>query len=104
MVRRILYRIRNSLLVAALPGLAACSQQTGQTLVTLADARSSPAQAIDTGKPGDSPGDILVFDQPLLDADRQVIGNITSMTCKSTPSLASTVDQRCTYINRQSER
>lgn len=75
MVKYLSYRIKSSLLAAVLPGLAACSQQTGQTLVTIADARSSPAQSIDTGKPGDSPGDILVFDQPLLDADRQVIGS-----------------------------
>ena len=68
-------RIRHLLLAAVLPGLAACSQQVTQTLVTIADARSSPAHYIDTGEPGDSPGDILVFDQPLLDADMQAIGN-----------------------------
>ena len=65
----------NTLLAAILPGLAACTQQAPQTLVTIADARSSPAQFIDTGETGDSPGDILVFDQPLLDADMQEIGN-----------------------------
>lgn len=45
-----------------------------QTLTTIADARVHPAQLIDTGKAGDTVGDILVFDQPLLDTSRQSIG------------------------------
>ena len=75
MVKPAAQRTRHLLLAAILPGLAACSQQAAQTLVTIADARSSPAHYIDTGEPGDSPGDILVFDQPLLDTDMQAIGN-----------------------------
>jgi len=58
-----------------LPSLLACSQQAPQTLITIADAREHPAQFIDTGKPGDSVGDILVFDQPLLNANKNPIGN-----------------------------
>ncbi len=58
-----------------LPSLLACSQQTPQTVITIADAREHPAQFIDTGKTGDSVGDILVFDQPLLDANKNPIGN-----------------------------
>ena len=37
------------------------------------------------GEPGDSPGDILVFDQPLLDTERQTIGN-NSGSCIRTRS------------------
>lgn len=44
------------------------------TVVTIADARSGIAEKIDLGKPGDSPGDMFVFDQPLLDPNYQVIG------------------------------
>jgi Allene oxide cyclase barrel like domain len=55
--------------------LIACSRQAPQTLITIADARENPAQFIDTGEPGDSVGDILVFDQPLLDKDQNTIGN-----------------------------
>ena len=60
--------------------LSACTQASPQTMVTIADARNSPAQMIDTGEPGDSVGDILVFDQPLLDKDKKIIGN-NSGTC-----------------------
>ena len=44
------------------------------TLVTIADARSGIAQGVDLGKPGDSPGDIFAFDQPLLDSNHEMIG------------------------------
>jgi len=54
---------------------ATCTQHGPQTLITIADARTSPAQFIDTGEPGDSVGDLLTFDQPLLDEDMQEIGN-----------------------------
>lgn len=56
-------------------GFAACSQETPQTLVTIADARANKAQHIDLGEPGDSAGDILTFDQPLLDEDMKQVGN-----------------------------
>jgi len=64
-----------SFVSVALMTLPACSQQNPQTLITIADAREHPAQFIDTGKTGDSAGDILVFNQPLLDADKNPIGN-----------------------------
>ena len=54
--------------------LAACSQPEQHSLVTIADARKQPAQLVDTGEAGDSPGDILVFDQPLLDKEMNPIG------------------------------
>jgi hypothetical protein len=44
-------------------------------MITIADARKNPAQLIDTGEQGDTIGDILVFDQPLLDKDKKEIGN-----------------------------
>ena len=61
-------------------GVAACSQELPQTLITIADARTDPARVIDMGEPGDSGGDMLVFDQPLLDEDMEIIGN-NSGTC-----------------------
>ena len=54
---------------------AACTPTDPQTLITIADARIHQAQVVDLGEPGDSPGDILVFDQPLLDQNRKDIGN-----------------------------
>lgn len=55
--------------------LPACTPQDPHILTTIADARKHPAQLIDVGAPGDSVGDLLVFDQPLLDADKKPIGN-----------------------------
>jgi len=60
-----------------------CSRETPQTLVTIADARTRAARLIDTGKPGDSAGDILVFDQPLLDADRKTVGDNSGMCLRT---------------------
>lgn len=54
---------------------SACASYATQTLVTIADARDKPAQLIDNGKPGDSVGDIFVFDQPLLNEHGKTIGN-----------------------------
>ncbi len=63
--------------------VTACIPDQAQTLVTIADARIDKAQVIDTGEPGDSVGDILTFDQPLLDAQQNTIGT-NSGTCLRT--------------------
>ena len=70
-----LIAIKRLLLTAGALGILACSTDSAQTLTTIADARIDTAQYIDTGEPGDSVGDILVFDQPLLDEHQQKIGN-----------------------------
>ena len=71
------------LITAIFLGVAACSQESPQTLITIADARTDPARVIDMGEPGDSRGDMLVFDQPLLDEAMEIIGN-NSGTCVRT--------------------
>ena len=58
----------------------ACSRERPQTLITIADARSHSAQFVDLGQPGDSVGDMFIFDQPLLDEHENDIGN-NSGTC-----------------------
>ncbi len=63
------------ILIIFLPALSACTQQSPQIFITIADARQQAAQYIDTGETGDSVGDILVFDQPLLDKNKNPIGN-----------------------------
>ena len=68
-----------STLAVNILALAACTQAP-QTMVTIADARNNPAQIIDTGESGDSMGDILVFDQPLLDKDKNFYPQITRKT------------------------
>ena len=66
-------------LLATVAFITSCSQNEPQTLVTIADARSHKAVVTDTGEPGgsvgDSVGNILTFDQPLLDTNGTKIGN-----------------------------
>ena len=74
--------------------IAGCDTQ--QTLVTIADARSHPAQLIDSGDSGDSAGDMLDFDHTLLDSDIQTNVN-NSVTCIPTRQAHSKQCQR-TFI------
>ncbi len=67
--------IKSYLILAGLLGIASCGQDAPQTLVTIADARVHIAQVADVGDSGDSVGDILTFDQPLLDKQGEQIGN-----------------------------
>ena len=66
--------------LAVLLAPAACTETGTKTWVTVADARDNPAQLTDIADSGDSTGDILTFDQPLLDEDMNRIGN-NSGTC-----------------------
>jgi hypothetical protein len=75
--------VNHGLSTAAVLGLAACAWNTPQTLVTIADARIETAQSIDLGRPGDSEGDILVFDQPLLNETMDKIGNNSGMCIRT---------------------
>ncbi len=54
--------------------VAACAPTEPQVLITIADATVQKAQVIDLGESGDSPGDMFVFDQPLLDEHGNDIG------------------------------
>lgn len=84
-----------------LPALTACAERATQTLVTIADARNKPAVIIDIGEPGDSVGDILTFDQPLLDENMKIIGN-NSGTCIRTRVAHSFQCQWTLYFNNGS--
>ena len=75
--------IEHLLLIVGAFGATSCSQDTPQELITIADARIHAAKLIDIGELGDSVGDILVFDQPLLDKHGKNIGN-NSGTCTRT--------------------
>ncbi|MGR9043647.1 MAG: dirigent protein [Gammaproteobacteria bacterium] len=76
--------IFDRILFASLLGMTfSCAQNEPHTLVTIADARTYKANFIDLGEPGDSVGDILTFDQPLLDKQGHRIGN-NSGTCLRT--------------------
>lgn len=79
----ILLSKKSILLITQVLWLAACAEEKTQTLVTIADAREHPAVFSDLGEVGDSVGDILTFNQPLLNEKMEVIGN-NSGTCVRT--------------------
>jgi len=68
--------------------LSGCEPPTSHTLITLADARKHPAKLTDIGEAGDSAGDIVTFDQPLLDKNRQAIGNNSGFCIRTQPGLS----------------
>lgn len=72
--------VRPPVLAVCMLLISACTREAPHILVTIADASTSKAQLIDTGEPGDSVGDMLVFDQPLLDEHKRQIGT-NSGTC-----------------------
>lgn len=61
--------------ILLIPCLAFTNTSFSQTLVTYADAKTSPAVYLDNGKQGDSIGDQWLFDQPLLDEHGNVLGS-----------------------------
>ena len=80
------------------------------TLVTIADARSGIAQWVDLGEPGDSPGDIFVFDQPLLNSNHEPIGKNSGFCIRTLPGKFSEcqwtltlADGTITVAGRESE-
>ncbi|WP_126454461.1 dirigent protein [Sulfuriflexus mobilis] len=68
------------ILIAGILGMTSCSQAEVHKLITIADARTNAAKIIDLGEAADSVGDIVVFDQPLLNEQGKNIGN-NSGTC-----------------------
>ncbi len=79
-MHRFLFAVNYPLLTLCTLLIVGCAPQQTHTLVTVADARTDKAQFIDVGEAGDSVGDILVFDQPLLNEREQKIGT-NSGTC-----------------------
>jgi hypothetical protein len=69
------------------------------TLVTIADARSGIAQQVDLGKTGDSPGDIFVFDQPLLNSNHEPIGKNSGFCVRTLPGKFSECQWTLTLEN-----
>lgn len=80
LMKTICNHLKTLALSAGALAATSCAQEEARILTTIADARVQAARYIDTGEPGDSVGDILVFDQPLLDERHATIGN-NSGTC-----------------------
>ncbi|MDY7229528.1 dirigent protein [Hyalangium rubrum] len=78
-----------AMLMAALTlpmlGCESAHAEESWTLNTLADARSGIASPVDLGAPGDSPGDMFVFDQPLLNAEKENIGSNSGYCVRTLP-------------------
>ncbi|PTL81885.1 hypothetical protein DAT35_22985 [Vitiosangium sp. GDMCC 1.1324] len=66
-------------------GCSEAKAEESWTLTTIADARSGIASPVDLGAPGDSPGDMFVFDQPLLDEAKQTIGSNSGYCVRTLP-------------------
>jgi hypothetical protein len=66
-------------------GCSSAQAEEPNTLTTIADARSGVASPVDLGAPGDSPGDMFVFDQPLLNEARQPIGSNSGYCVRTLP-------------------
>jgi hypothetical protein len=84
---------------AALLAAGACSQEAPHTLITIADARTSGARRIDLGKPGESAGDVLVFDQPLLDEAMNEIGNNSGACVRTRAGHSLQCQWTLTFVN-----
>lgn len=66
-------------------GCTSAQAEESRSLHTIADGRTGIAQAVDLGEPGDSPGDMFVFDQPLLDKDKKEIGTNSGFCVRTLP-------------------
>lgn len=66
-------------------GCVDAQAQESWTLTTIADANSGIAQPVDLGATGDSPGDLFVFDQPLLNEAGQNIGSNSGFCVRTLP-------------------
>lgn len=69
------------------------------TLNTIADARSGIATPVDLGPTGDSPGDMFVFDQPLLNEARENIGSNSGYCVRTLPGQFSECQWTLTMAN-----
>ncbi len=74
---------RHAVLLAACLVAVSCTTGQYRSLITIADARTEPAQRVDTGAAGDSVGDMVLFDQPLLDQHGAVIGTNSGMCIRT---------------------
>lgn len=74
-----------AVITASMMGCVTGPSSEAWTLNTIADARSGIAQPVDLGAPGDSPGDMFVFDQPLLNASEENIGSNSGYCIRTLP-------------------
>lgn len=66
---------------------AEATERESLTLITLADGTRGTKNAVDIGPPGPSQGDLFVFDQPLMDAQRRDIGSNSGYCVTTRPAM-----------------
>lgn len=85
MNERILMAVLAASLSMSMSGCGSAEAAEPSTLTTIADARSGIATPIDVGPTGDSPGDMFVFDQPLLNEAKENIGSNSGFCVRTLP-------------------
>ncbi|WP_224367326.1 dirigent protein [Hyalangium versicolor] len=85
MTERILMAVLAASLSMSMSGCSSADAAEPSTLTTIADARSGIATPIDVGPTGDSPGDMFVFDQPLLNEAKENIGSNSGFCVRTLP-------------------
>lgn len=88
-------------LLLALPLLAQAHEPQSLTLVTLADGTRGMKNAVDIGPPGPSQGDLFVFDQPLMDAERRDIGSNSGYCINTLPASHSQCQWTLLFTNAE---
>jgi len=85
MCKSVLMALPLTLLTAPMLSCTEAHAEQAKMLHTIADARSGVFSPMDLGAPGDSPGDLLVFDQPLLNEAEQPIGSNSGFCIRTLP-------------------
>jgi hypothetical protein len=73
------------LILIGMPVIAHANEPETLTLITYADGTRGMKNAIDLGPPGPSQGDLFVFDQPLMNEQRQDIGSNSGYCVNTLP-------------------
>ena len=87
------------LLLIALPLGAHASQPESLTSITFADGNRDSKNAVDIGPPGPSQGDLFIFDQPLMNAELQDIGNNSGYCINTLPAVHSQCQWTLTFTD-----
>ena len=87
------------LLLIALPLGAHASQPESLTIITFADGNRDSKNAVDIGPPGPSQGDLFIFDQPLMNAERQDIGTNSGYCINTLPAVHSQCQWTLTFTD-----
>ena len=86
MGRIMLIGLAVSVLVLSAASDSARPEDIRKMLTTIVDTPNGTVTAVDLGQPGDSMGDMLVFDVPLLDKNREEVGKNSGFCIRTQPA------------------